>query len=129
MRTFGIISLSFLGLIILSVFLFTCGIICAGAAHVQKSVEDAVISYDDYWDMYHTCEKLNTDLGIIETTPDNDKQFEQFSKSQRENAIKQNLNRWVQEYNAKSKHIDKRYWKSPDLPYELSVNNFSNYNK
>jgi hypothetical protein len=91
-------------------------------------MENAVISYDEYQDIYATCNKLNTDLGIIQSTPDNDKQFNQFSKSQRINSIKQNLNRWVEEYNAKSKHIDKKFWKSDALPYQLSVNQFSNYN-
>jgi hypothetical protein len=92
-------------------------------------MENAVVSYDEYQDIYATCNKLNTDLGIIQSTPETDKQFEQFSKAQRINTIKQNLNRWVEEYNAKSKHIDKKLWKSDALPYELSVNQFSNYNK
>jgi hypothetical protein len=117
------------GFLALSGVAIGCHLFGIGMSHVYKSAEDAVISYDDYWDMYRTCKKLNVDLGIIQATPDSDRQFEQFTKSQRENAIKQNLNRWVEEYNAKSSHIDKRYWKSPNLPHELSVNDFSNYNK
>ena len=92
-------------------------------------MENAVISYDEYQDIYATCTKLNIDLGIYQTTPDTDPQFEQFSKAQRINTIKVNLNRWCEEYNAKSKHIDKKWWKSKDLPYTLSVEQFSNYNK
>jgi Holliday junction resolvasome RuvABC endonuclease subunit len=92
-------------------------------------MEDAVVNYDEYQNIYATCNQLNTDLGIIQATPDDDKQFEQFSKAQRINSIKQNLNRWVEEYNAKSKHIEKKFWKSDALPYMLDVNQFSNYNK
>lgn len=90
-------------------------------------MENAVISYDEYQDIYNTCKQLNADLGVIKDTPDTDAQFAQFSKSQRINAIKMNLNRWIGEYNAKSKHIDKKWWKSESLPYELSTNQYSNY--
>lgn len=114
----------FLLLVILSFGIRSCSIF---QNHVEKSMEDAVISYNEYQDIYATCNKLNTDLGIIASTPETDKQFEQFSKAQRMNTIKQNLNRWVEEYNSKSKHIDKKFWKSDELPYTLSVNQFSNY--
>ena len=90
-------------------------------------MENAVISYDEYQDIYATCQQINDDLGVIKSTPDDDPQFQQFSKAQRINALKQNLNRWINEYNAKSKHIDKKWWKSSDLPYSLSINQFSNY--
>jgi hypothetical protein len=119
--------LCIVGFIFLTIISFTCGIINIGANHVERSVENAVVSYDEYQDIYRTCKKLNTDLGVIQSTPDNDKQFDQFSKSQRINAIKMDLNRWVEEYNAKSKHIDKKWWKSDELPYQLDVNQFSNY--
>lgn len=95
--------------------------------HITNSMENAVISYDEYQDIYGTCKQINSDLGVIKETPDNDPQFLQFSKAQRVNTLKQNMNRWVNEYNAKSKHIDKKWWKSDALPYELNVNQFSNY--
>lgn len=117
-----------LAIIIVSVILFTCNIISIGGKHVTTSMENAVTSYDEYQNIYATCNQLNADLGVIQSTPDNDKQFSQFSKSQRINAIKSNLNRWIEEYNAKSKHIDKKWWKSSELPYQLSSNQFSNYN-
>lgn len=129
MKTFGQIMLGLLIFIGLIVMLFTCNVAGIGMKHVTNSMENAVISYDEYQNINATCNQLNTDLGIIQATPDNDKQFEQFSKSQRINAIKQNLNRWVEEYNAKSLHIDKKWWKSNELPYQLNVNQFSNYNK
>ena len=121
------IAAGILGMILLMAVLFTCNIISIGASHVTKSVENAVISYDEYQDIYATCKKINTDLGVVKATPDNDKQFEQFSKSQRLNSLRMNLNRWVEEYNAKSQHIDKKFWKSSELPYRLEVTQFENY--
>lgn len=129
MKTFGQIMLGILIFAGISATLFTCNLISIGEKHVENSVENAVISYDEYQNIYATCNQLNTDLGILQSTPETDKQFEQFSKSQRVNAIKSNLNRWVEEYNAKSTHIDKKWWKSDKLPYQLSVEQFSNYNK
>jgi len=129
MSTSKIILLCIAGFIGLSVFFFTCNVIGIWGGHVTKSMQDAVINYDNYQETYNTCVKLNTDLGIMQETPDTDPQFAQFSKTQRINAIKMQLNRWVEDYNAKSKEIDKNLWKSSSLPYQLSVNDFSNYNK
>ena len=127
MRTFGIIS-AFIGVVLLlSVFGFIGRSCSIAQNHVFNSMENAVISYDEYENIYATCNKCNEDLAIIKATPENDPQFDQFSKAQRINTIKQNLNRWVEEYNAKSKHIDKKFWKSNELPYKLSVNQFPNY--
>lgn len=129
MKTVGIVFCCIFGTIILGGIGFVCNIGGIFVNHAYKSAENAVINYDNYQDTYNTCVKLNQDLAIIQNTPDNDKQFEQFSKAQRINAIKTNLNRWVEDYNAKSKEIDKNLWKSHALPYQLSVNDFSNYNK
>jgi hypothetical protein len=118
-----------IGLLLLLGIGFVCNVGGIFVGHAYKSAQDAVVSYDNYQDTYNTCVKLNKDLAIIQNTPDNDKQFDQFSKAQRINAIKSNLNRWVEDYNSKSKQIDKNLWKSHALPYQLSVNDFSNYNK
>ncbi len=95
----------------------------------ERTVQTGIIRYEQFQEIYNTCQKLNTDLSIIQSTPETDKQFEQFTKSQRINSIKQNLNRWVEDYNAKSKVWTHSMWKSNTLPYQLSVNEFSNYNK
>lgn len=129
MKTFGIVIACIFGLFVLMGVGFMCNVGSIFTGHVYKSMQDAVINYDNYQDTYNTCVKLNQDLAIVQNTPDNDKQFEQFSKAQRINAIKTNLNRWVEDYNSKSKQIDKNLWKSAVLPYQLSVNDFSNYNK
>jgi len=125
MKTFKIIGICIA--VFLGIWVLTFSGIFMG--HVNRSAENAVVSYDEYWDIYHTCEKINADLGVMESTPDSDAQFAQFSKAQRVNAMKQQMNRWVNEYNAKSNHIDKKWWKSDKLPYALSVNDFPNYNK
>lgn len=90
--------------------------------------EDAVIVYEEYQDIYNTCQKLNTDLCNMKSLPENDVMFEQFSKAQRVNTIKTQLNKWVEDYNAKSKMWGRSLWKSASLPYQLSVNDFNCYN-
>jgi hypothetical protein len=98
-------------------------------ARSERIVTTGVIRYEEFQEIYNTCQKLNTDLQIIQSTAESDKQFDQFTKSQRVNSIMQNLNRWVEEYNAKSKVWTRSMWKSNSLPYQLSVNDFSNFNK
>lgn len=127
MKTFGYVSLSVLVIVVLVIVGFGIKSCSIAEKHVTNSMENAVISYDEYQDIYATCEQLNLDLGVIKETPEDDPQFSQFSKQQRVNTLKQQLNRWVNEYNAKSKHIDKKWWKSDELPHSLSVNDFSNY--
>ncbi len=93
----------------------------------EQIANTAIIRYEEFQEIYNTCQKLNTDLAIVESTSADDKQFDQFSKSQRINAIKMNLNKWVEDYNAKSKVWTRSLWKSNTLPYQLSVTDFSNY--
>lgn len=92
-----------------------------------KVVETGIIRYEEYLEIYQTCEKLNTDLCNIKDLPDNDKMFDQFSKTQRIFTTKTQLNRWVEEYNAKSKMINRSLWKANELPYQLSVKQFNCY--
>ena len=113
-------------------FIGVCLLVSSIVWFVSRStqiVDNGIIHYEEFQEIYNTCQKLNTDLAIIQQTPETDKQFEQFSKSQRLNSIKQNLNRWVEDYNAKSKMWNRSLWKSNALPYQLDVNQFSNYNK
>lgn len=127
MKATKIVLWILLSLVVLTISGFvmkSCGIF---KNHAYKSMENAVINYDEYQNIYHTCEQINMDLGVIKTIPDNDPQFAQFSKAQRISALQMNLNRWIQEYNAKSKHIEKSLWKSKELPHTLSTNFFPNY--
>lgn len=91
------------------------------------NVETAFINYEQYQEIWNTCEKINTDLGIMRDLPEDDVMFEQFSKAQRISTLKMQLNKWVEDYNAKSKMWHKSLWKSKALPYQLTVNEFSNY--
>ena len=88
-------------------------------------VEDAVQNYEQFQEIYNTCVKLNTDLCNYKDVPENDVMFEQFSKAQRILAIKTQLNRWVEDYNAKSKMWGRALWKSNALPYQLTTQEFN----
>ncbi len=125
LKVLGILAL----VLIASVIIYTCN---TGARVVDKfvtnSVDNSVSSYEEYQNLYNACVKINTDLGNMESMPDDDVSFAQFSKAQRINTLKTSLNRWVEEYNAKSKMKNKSLWKSSTLPYQLDVNSFSNYN-
>jgi hypothetical protein len=88
-------------------------------------IEDAVQNYEQFQEIYNTCVKLNTDLCNYKDLPENDVMFEQFSKAQKILAIKTQLNRWVEDYNAKSKMWGRSLWKSNALPYQLSTQDFN----
>ena len=63
----------------------------------------------------------------MKSIPETDKMFEQFSKTQRINALQVNLNKWINDYNAKSKMWNRSIWKSDKLPYQLTTNEFNCY--
>jgi hypothetical protein len=88
-------------------------------------IDDAVQNYEQFQEIYNTCVKLNTDLCNYKDLPEKDVMFEQFSKAQRILAIKTQLNRWVEDYNAKSKMFGRSIWKSKALPYQLSTQDFN----
>lgn len=92
-----------------------------------STIDNGIVHYEEFQELYNTCAKLNTDLCNMKDLPETDKMFEQFSKAQRLNTIKTNLNRWVQDYNAKSKMFNRSIWKSSSLPYELDVTQFNCY--
>lgn len=126
MKYFAIAFLVFIGLMM---FFFVTGLIGSGCNHIQKSVDNAVISYEEYTDIYHTCQKINTDLCNMRSMPAEDVSFQQFSKPQRINTLKTQLNNWVQQYNAKSKMINRSIWKSKELPYSIQCEDFTCYNQ
>lgn len=94
----------------------------------KVSDPDKIISnYEEFQSIYNTCVKLNTDLCNMQKVPETDKMFEQFSKEQRMLQLRTSLNRWMEEYNAKSKMITRELWKSSALPYQLSTDQFKCY--
>lgn len=88
-------------------------------------IDDAVQNYEQFQEIYNTCSKLNTDLCNMKSLDEKDVMFEQFSKAQRINTIKTQLNRWVEDYNAKSLMFGRALWKSSKLPYQLTNQEFS----
>jgi len=107
--------------------MFVVSLIAWGFNRTNRAVETAVIRYEEFQELHNTCKKLNTDLCNMKDMPENDKMFEQFSKAQRINTLKTQLNRWVEDYNAKSKMWNRSLWKSSELPYQLDVNQFNCY--
>lgn len=98
-------------------------------SRAEKVADTAFIRYEEFQEINNTCSKLNTDLCNMRELPENDKMFEQFSKAQRINTLKTQLNKWVEDYNAKSKMWNRSMWKSSSLPYQLDVNQFNCYTK
>jgi hypothetical protein len=88
-------------------------------------VDTAVLNYEEYQEIYNTCVKINTDICNMKDVPETDPMFSQFSKAQRILALRTNLNRWIEEYNAKSKMWGRALWKSSSLPYQLSNQEFN----
>lgn len=95
---------------------------------IYKTNNTGLVSYQECEEMYSTCIKINADIGTLLTIDNNDKMFNEFSKQSMISLKKQQLSRWVEEYNTKSRIINKFIWKSNTLPYQLNVNNFTNFN-
>lgn len=108
--------------IIIGIFIFSHTM-----QHADKIATDALINYEDFQEMYNACQKLDKDLAVLKAIPETDKMFEMVSKSATLAAKKQILNRWIEEYNGKSKMWNRNLWKSSSLPYQLSTNDFPNY--
>jgi len=107
--------------------MFVVGTITWFLTRAQRVATVAIIQYEEFQEIANTCDKLNTDLCRMKELPDSDKMFEQFSKAQRINAIQTQLNRWVEDYNGKSKMWNRTLWKSNSLPYQLSTQQFNCY--
>lgn len=114
-------------------YIWIIGVLLAVSAIVwfaersDRVVTNGIADYNEFQEIYNTTQRLNTDLGNMQAMPDSDVSFQQFSKPQRILTIKGQLNKWVEEYNAKSHMWNKSMWKSGKLPYELHVTDFSNY--
>lgn len=108
----------------LSILLSIAGFLVNKATEATH-LKDAVIVYEEFQEIHNTCNKLNTDLCNMKELDEKDVMFEQFSKAQRVNTIKTQLNRWIEDYNAKSKMFGRSLWKSTQLPYQLTNQEFS----
>lgn len=90
-------------------------------------VDTGIVRYEEFHEIARTTEQINTNLCQMRTLKDSDPMFAQFSKAQRINQLQSQLNRWIEEYNAKSKMINRSLWKASELPYQMSVNQFNCY--
>lgn len=117
-------------LVLLCVVGFVFTMLSRPAALVEKATDpDSIISnYEEFQNTYNACQKLDADLKTICDTPDADPMFAQFSKAAMVAGKRQQMTRWVNEYNAKSRMWNRQYWKSATLPYQLSEENFAHYN-
>lgn len=93
----------------------------------DQVIDNSLNNYEAFQEMYNTCKKLDSDLTAIRSINANDPMFSQFSQSAMIVQKQQLINRWVEEYNAKSKMWNRSMWKSSSLPYQLSTNDFPNY--
>jgi len=118
------------GLIVLLVAIsFVLKLIFFPAALVEQATDPAAVisNYEEFQNIYNTCQKLDADLKTIRDTADTDPMFVQFSKGAMVAAKRQQMTRWVNEYNAKSKMVNRNLWKSHSLPYQLSEEDFPHY--
>lgn len=118
-------------IILFSMFFFFTGIIGKGCDQGVKTthIDDAVENYEEFQSIFNTCQQVNTDLCAKRQIPDTDKGFDLISKSQQVFALKAKLNRWCEEYDAKSKMWGRSLWKSSKLPFELHVSDFGCYDE
>lgn len=98
-----------------------------GMQHADKIANEAIINYEEFQEIYNTCQKIDHDMAAIKAVDEKDKMFDMTSKAAMLTAKRQQMNRWVEEYNAKSKMWNRSLWKSSKLPYQLSTNDFPNY--
>jgi predicted small secreted protein len=116
-------TLSIIGIvvfIVLSSIIFkTCN---TAVGVVDKVVNpDAIVnSYEEFQAIYNTTQSICTKIGTLEQLPD-DYNSGGFTKIERIIGEQNNLARWVEEYNAKSKMMTKNLWKSGKLPYQLDM--------
>jgi hypothetical protein len=108
----------------LSIVLSVGGFIVHKMREATK-IDTAVQNYEEYQEIYNTCVKINMDICNMKDVPETDPMFSQFSKAQRILTLRTNLNRWIEEYNAKSKMWGRALWKSSSLPYQLSNQEFN----
>lgn len=117
--------IKFLGIII--AFVCVIGLISAISYRSCRTVDFAFINYEEFHDIYNSAKAINDKLCNLNSIKDDDPMFKDFSKSSQLTANRNNLVRWVNEYNSKSRQWHRSMWKGGNLPYELSTSNFPCY--
>jgi hypothetical protein len=93
----------------------------------EREVDKGIANYEAFEEMYSTCQKINADLASVRQIPGDDPMFSQFSKQAQIAQKRQQLTRWIEEYNAKSRMVNRALWKSDALPYQLTTDQFTAY--
>lgn len=114
-------------LVVLFLFFSAVGTLSFVLTRSVEVVDNGIVHYEEFQEIYNTCQKINTDLGVLRQLPADDKMFSQFSKSAIIAQKQQQLTRWTEEYNAKSRMWNRALWKSKSLPYQLDATTFSNF--
>ena len=88
-------------------------------------IANAPVRYEEYEEIYQSCQKISDDLCVLDKVPANDPMFATgFNKAQRMSTLRMSLNRWTTDYNGKSRMITRSLWKSGALPYQLQTSAF-----
>ena len=98
-----------------------------GCQQADKQIDNAIMNYEQFQEIYNSCENINTQICQIKDISEIDKMFEQITKNQRLTSLRHRLSSLCEDYNAKSKMFNREIWKSPKLPYQLNVNQFNCY--
>ena len=101
-------------------FVLIVSAISTGFYFLRTTSEKVVVQYEEFFEIQSTCKKISSDICSLQSVPEDDKMFSRISKNERLTALRNQLHRWVNEYNAKSKMITRTLWKSSDLPYNIS---------
>jgi hypothetical protein len=118
MKTFGWIVLGILVLGALTIFGKVFGVF-----DKVTDPDHIIASYEQYEEIYSTCNKICDDIRVLKNS--DVEETSGFSKGERIIAYENNINRWIRDYNAKSRMITKNLWKSPNLPYQLKRSDFN----
>ena len=93
----------------------------------RAEVDKGLSNYEEFQEIYSTCQKINADLVTVRHIDASDRMFDRFSKEAQIAQKRQQLTRWIEEYNAKSRMWNRALWKSKELPYQLSTDQFTAY--
>lgn len=119
MKNFGRIMLGLLIIVLLFITVRACSVTSKIA-----DPDNIITSYEEFESMYSTCNQVCDNIKMLKSADSKDMESG-FSKSERILALQNKLNRWIREYNAKSRHISKSLWKSKNLPHQLSIDDFN----
>lgn len=86
-----------------------------------QTVDTGLVRYQEFQEIYNTTLQIDQNYCNLFVIEEDDKMFKDFSKSQQLLALRNSLNRWIGEYNAKSALINFNVWKSKELPRQLNV--------